>query len=526
MRLLNTTTITFEEWEVTEVPPYTILSHVWGEEEVLYQDIIDKTAEKKKGYGKVFYTCQQASNDGYDWAWIDSCCINKTDGVELSEAINSMYKWYQSADVCYAYLIDVELLNPLALEPNPVWLGAAEARRKEPRWSFYEVNFTYSAWELDGDPVTEIAPRWQWTSASGSGNRARDAHDFLQEFSRSTWFTRGWTLQELIAPRQVVFYNKGWTEIGTRKSLKEHIAKVTGIEVSALLGGTQILRMLPAALKMSWASNRYTTKVEDIAYCLLGIFDITMPLLYGEGLTAMTRLQELIFLQTEDYSLFLCEKDYRDLHSTFALTPHSFHRNIQASVPQWAGLSGNRTRVIDFRNIYMHTSSLANFEPPSLSHARGMKVTIAKKIVTKDEKWTWDGANAVVWTYWCLRHESEEYLLCLDLNTKGTLREKYEIGHRLDTIALRNQGADDLSRPQQIDMQATATDTWSRAWYTPILVPRDYYNKFVEAKMFLRTRPIDQKRLGLSPDKYDPENTWALAGFHGRPLIWFLPHDP
>lgn len=281
-----------------------------------------------------------------------------------------MYKWYQAADVCYPYLIDVHLLNPLALEPKPVWLGVAEAKRKEPRWSFYEVNF--SEWDIEGDPVLEIAPWWQWTSASGSGNRAQDAHEFLEAFARSTWFTRGWTLQELIAPQQVVFYNNSWTEIETRKSLKEHIAVITGIEVSALLGGVQLLRMLPAALKMSWASNRYTTKVEDIAYFLLGIFDITMSLLYGEGTKAMIRLQELIFLQTEDYSIFLCEKDYRDLQSTFALSPHCFHRNIQASVPTWAE-SRNRTFQIDFRNIYVVTESLPKHEPPTLSQSQSRR---------------------------------------------------------------------------------------------------------------------------------------------------------
>ncbi|KXJ96508.1 heterokaryon incompatibility protein-domain-containing protein [Microdochium bolleyi] len=469
MRLLNTTTITFTDWEVTEVPPYAILSHVWGEDEVLYHDIIKKTAQAKKaGYDKVFNTCQQARRDGYEWAWIDSCCINKTDGVELSEAINSMYKWYQRADICYAYLVDVELLNPLALEPNPVWQGEAEARRKQPRWSFYEIN--YSNWDIEGDPVTEVAPRWQWTSAapeggSRTGNRTQEAHEFLDSLARSNWFRRGWTLQELIAPPQVVFYNKTWIEIGTRKSLKEHVATIAGIEVSALLGGVQILRKLPAALKMSWASNRYTTKVEDMAYCLLGIFDITMPLLYGEGAKAMIRLQELIFLQTEDYSLFLCEKDYRDLHSTFALTPHSFHRNIQATIPKWAGVR-KRSAVLDFRDIYMRPGSIVNLDPPVLSQARGMRITIAKK---KTQVTGFPGANdAVVWTYWCFRHENEEYYICLDLDTRGTRRDDYDTGYDSQYPEVYGMGDKQPEKPDQVTI-ATATDTWSRSWYTPIL---------------------------------------------------------
>ena len=85
MRLLNTTDLTFTDWEVTELPGYAILSHVWQEEEVLYKDMIEKSAENKKGYAKVVNTCKQAVKDGYNWVWIDSCCINKVDGAELSE---------------------------------------------------------------------------------------------------------------------------------------------------------------------------------------------------------------------------------------------------------------------------------------------------------------------------------------------------------------------------------------------------------------------------------------------------------
>ncbi|KAJ1338580.1 HET domain-containing protein [Microdochium nivale] len=502
MRLLNTTTITFAEWEVTELPPYAILSHVWGENEVLYHDIINKNTEKekKKGYEKVTSTCRQARRDGYEWAWIDSCCINKTDGVELSEAINSMYKWYQQAGMCYAFLADVKPMNPLVMEPNPVWQGAAEARRNNPRWRFTDIN--PSDWEVESEPVTEVAPRWQWTSAGGSGNRSQDAHDFLDALARSIWFTRGWTLQELIAPQQVVFYNASWTEIGTRKSLKEHLTTITGIEVSALLGGVEILRQLPAALKMSWASGRVTTKVEDMAYCLMGMFEIAMPLLYGEGLKAMTRLQELIFLQTEDYSLLICEKDYRDLHAALPLSPQAYHRDLHGTIPEWADSNPGRKASIkiDFRDIYLNPNSVVDLDPPTLSQARGMRVTMPKKKSTNVSQDV--SGVGVFFTYWYLRHEYTEYAICLDLNVRASRRDQLH--------SSRSTARSDEVRQAQHKV-ADEADTWSRAWYTPILVPSRRMTDFYEQKLYLRTRAIENKRFAVPEESTEPEAVWVLV---------------
>src|SRR2546421_7862846 len=148
---------------------------------------------------------------------VNTCCIDKTSSAELSEAINSMYRWYQGSMVCYAYLAGVP---PKALDPQN---GIERS-----------------------------------------------------EFSRSRWFTRGWTLQELIAPPMVIFLDQEWQEIGTKSSLHGTISTITGIPSNILLGGD--LESASVAQRMSWASKRETKRVEDVAYCLMGIFGINMPL--------------------------------------------------------------------------------------------------------------------------------------------------------------------------------------------------------------------------------------------------------
>jgi hypothetical protein len=243
MRLLNTTKCKLEEFRDDKIPLYTILSHTWGESEITFQDIEGDDAENKVEYEKVRKTCDMAAAQGFEYVWIDTCCIDKTSSAELSEAINSMYRWYQESRVCYAYLADVP--------PNAV-----------------------------DHRTGTIGP----------------------EFSKSRWFTRGWTLQELIAPSTVIFLDQKWQEIGTKSSLQRMISEITNIPTDILLGAD--LEGASVAQRMSWASKRKTTRVEDLAYCLMGIFGINMPLLYGEGERAFTRLQEEIIKVSDDHSLF------------------------------------------------------------------------------------------------------------------------------------------------------------------------------------------------------------------------------
>jgi hypothetical protein len=239
MRLLNTSTIQFEEFPGDDIPHYAILSHTWGEEEVSFQDMQNGHGQDKAGLVKIKSCCALAALDGWEYAWIDTCCIDKKSSAELSEAINSMFEWYRRAAVCYAYLVDV---------PD------AEAN-----------------------------------------------HDRINSaFRRSRWFTRGWTLQELLAPEVVIFYDRDWKEIGTKLSLSRVISAITGIRPSDMVqyGNVNV------AVKMSWASKRQTTRIEDIAYCLMGLFGVQMPLLYGEGKNAFLRLQLEILKVSDDETIF------------------------------------------------------------------------------------------------------------------------------------------------------------------------------------------------------------------------------
>ncbi|KAH7403059.1 heterokaryon incompatibility protein-domain-containing protein [Cadophora sp. MPI-SDFR-AT-0126] len=248
MRLLNTSTLKLESFFGREIPIYAILSHTWGDDEVTLQDMANPTeAEQKLGYVKLRGCCNKAANDGYSYVWIDTCCIDKTSSAELSEAINSMYMWYKSSDVCYAYLSDV---------PNP-----------------FEVY-------------------------DSSGTRI---YTLPKAFKHSKWFTRGWTLQELIAPATVEFYTASWEEIGTKQSLTVQIAAITHIASRALQG--RDLSLYNVAERMSWAASRATSRVEDMSYCLLGLFNIHMPLLYGEGNRAFIRLQGEIMRTIDDYTI-------------------------------------------------------------------------------------------------------------------------------------------------------------------------------------------------------------------------------
>ncbi|KAM6528679.1 hypothetical protein FALCPG4_009642 [Fusarium falciforme] len=234
MRLLNTQTVVVETFGDDQIPSYAILSHTWEAEEVTFQDMELGKATSKKGWAKVKDSCSMARKNGFDYVWLDTCCIDKTSSAELSEAINSMYRWYQEATVCYAFLADVSN---------------------------------------------------------------------LVEFPKSKWFTRGWTLQELIAPSSMIFFSQTWDELGTRETLDQAISERTRIP-KAILSGDQDLETASVAQRMSWASDRRTTRREDLAYCLMGIFSINMPLLYGEGERAFVRLQEEIMRVSDDHSLF------------------------------------------------------------------------------------------------------------------------------------------------------------------------------------------------------------------------------
>ena len=225
---------------IDDIPPYAILSHTWGkdDQEVTFQDLTQGVGKSKAGYIKIQFCAEQAARDGLRHFWVDTCCINKSDYTELSEAINSMFRWYHDANKCYVYLSGVLTHGFSASNP-----------------------FFQSSWE--------------------------------SAFRESRWFTRGWTLQELIAPPSVEFFSSEGQRLGDKKSLELLIHEITGIPVGVLQGSPLVQFTIDE--RMLWAAKRTTKRKEDEAYCLFGIFDIQMPLIYGEGKeNALIRLRDKI----------------------------------------------------------------------------------------------------------------------------------------------------------------------------------------------------------------------------------------
>ncbi|KAK4958096.1 hypothetical protein LTR10_004521 [Elasticomyces elasticus] len=255
-----------------EIPDYAILSHTWDGDEVLFADIQNHTAHHRKAYRKITAAFDQARKDGYGFIWIDTCCINKDSSAELSEAINSMYTWYMRSKKCYAFLADVS---------------------------------------------------------------DADLKAFDSQFRKSRWFRRGWTLQELLAPTDLEFFSRDWEPLGDRIKLQILISDSTTIGVDYLTGYRPIQQASLAA-RMSWAANRETTREEDAAYCLMGLFAVNMPMLYGEGgERAFIRLQEAIMSHSDDHSIFAWtdpsyapsekfEPDAEKRHGLLADSPRAF----------------------------------------------------------------------------------------------------------------------------------------------------------------------------------------------------------
>jgi hypothetical protein len=264
MRLLevsNNGQINLREFPHDKLPRYAILSHTWGDEEVTFRDLIDGTGRNKIGYQKIEFCRDQAIRDGLQYFWIDTCCIDKSSSTELQTSINYMFRWYQDADQCYIYLSDVSIANSTA-----------------------SSQFT--------------------TTLGGSA------------FRKSRWFTRGWTLQELIAPTSATFFSREGKKLGDKTSLEQVISSITGIPISALRHHP--LSNFSISERMRWMRNRQTTLPEDKAYSLFGIFDVQIPLLYGEGeAEAFSRLNEKLnktHINDKDMQCLqdLCLTDPRD----------------------------------------------------------------------------------------------------------------------------------------------------------------------------------------------------------------------
>ncbi|KAL8982446.1 MAG: hypothetical protein Q9177_005270 [Variospora cf. flavescens] len=304
MRLLHAERIEFAEFFDTQIPEYLILSHRWGEKEVSYQQMRKNRAETGPGLAKIHAFCTLALQKGYEWVWIDTCCIDKKSSAELSEAINSMFHWYSNAVECV----------------------------------------------------------------------------------------------ELLAPRQLTLYDADWKEMGRKSALAAKIAAITGIGiqyiwVSDTRSRRDIIEEASVATRMSWVSGRQTSRSEDIAYCMLGLFDVNMPLLYGEGaVKAFLRLQSEILSKSEDETIFAWTSD-----------PHSSgfsgFSNLLASEPRFFANSG------DYSPIPVRDSQ----HPRYWMTNRGL----ALQIPMNDLRHSWE--NEGIFLELCVKRNSDDQVMGIQI---------------------------------------------------------------------------------------------------------------
>jgi hypothetical protein len=310
MWLIDTKSLKLEFVDNPEDREYAILSHTWGSGEVSFQEMANlDIARTKVGFSKIEQTCKLAHDRGLSYAWVDTCCIDKTSSAELTEAINSMFRWYKESNVCFVYLSDLPAFS-------------------------------------DGSSRPEDYGSISWVGFAALG----------EHLPQCRWFTRGWTLQELIASKNVEFYDERWRLRGNKMFMRMQISSVTGIQ-QEVLDNSDLISTVPVARRMSWAAKRQTTRVEDLSYCLFGIFDVHLPLIYGEGMKAFFRLQEAIALENNDLSLFAwSSKPEEDpgFRGIFALHPSEFQ---SCSMLQRATNPTDPTPVFSFTNKGFHITT-------------------------------------------------------------------------------------------------------------------------------------------------------------------------
>ncbi|KAK5684784.1 hypothetical protein LTS10_002858 [Elasticomyces elasticus] len=318
--------------DADSAPKYAILSHRWGDEEVTHKAWRKgRRRVGAKGYVKILDACAFAQARGQAWLWVDTCCIDKESSQDLSESINSMWYYYESAVECYTYLADVT--------------------------------------------ATELAVR-------------------LEQFRQSDIFNRGWTLQELIAPKRVIFVSSSWDIMGLKyppnhSASEMHYIESTGGPKARLTEELRALTRVPAdvladsgnrfkysvAQRMSWMSHRKTTRIEDMAYCLLGLFDINMPLLYGERQGAFLRLQREILARGEDETMLAWPRElYVESANREAALNSSQVRTQPTVVDLDSGMFASGPHCFDTSDDMRVVS--ANAESPLLFTGNGVQITI------------------------------------------------------------------------------------------------------------------------------------------------------
>lgn len=339
MRLLRTDTDElilediYDEYDINPTK-YAILSHTWlaDEEEVKFADLHLPLEELKarRGWSKVEKSKKQACYDGWKYIWIDTLCIDKSSSTELAEAINSMFRWYKKSQVCYAYLSDMP--DPYQDDSLPGWFDAHRVKydpaHRTDDWGCTQYSPDISASghgsSDDSSPLNDTGRTRSAipTDALPGGTAAGDAdgsgllvkylllaeNRFLDlvAFRNCRWFKRGWTLQEILAPDEVQFFSTSWTRIHRSPELLLEVSSITQIHVEAL-SKTRAIETYSIAQRMSWAAHRKTKRIEDRAYSLLGLFNINMGIIYGEGERAFRRLSEELLRESTDQTIFAFE---------------------------------------------------------------------------------------------------------------------------------------------------------------------------------------------------------------------------
>ncbi|KAJ5708403.1 heterokaryon incompatibility protein-domain-containing protein [Penicillium malachiteum] len=410
MWLINTRTIKLKYFVTPQhAPSYAILSHTWGyyEDEISFQemresDLRSSKHSKRPGWQKIKQACAKAFEDyNYRYIWIDTCCIDKTSSTELQEAINSMFSYYAESAICFAYLSDVEV----------------------------------SRFSLALDKKFEL-------------------------FQRARWFTRGWTLQELLAPKKLEFFNKSWHSVGSRRELCDLISDITGIRDIYLHGADNIARQPePASVaeRMSWAAKRETTRLEDKAYCLLGLFDVHMPLLYGEGDRAFLRLQEEILRSNDDVTIHLWSMPNPSGHARLNLRlKNTYIRSLRehplmAPGPQFFSNSLFATRETPLKSHFEPNHAL--FKPPSfVMGQRGLTVHMPLR---RDPR------------YKCL--------------TWGII---FDARHSTDFMAIPLISVATSSQSRQTGVK----EYWRPIWCRPVFVPLSFVTSASSHEVLIRRR--------------------------------------
>ncbi|KAI1156065.1 heterokaryon incompatibility protein-domain-containing protein [Nemania diffusa] len=317
MWLINIKSMKLEEFTPPHLPTYAILSHTWEDDEVTFQEFGNlKSAKKRAGFVKIKKTCELAAAKDIPYAWVDTCCIDKSSSAELSEAINSMFDWYKLSAVCFAYLSDLK--TDASKTPTTLWR----------------------------DEEQQLVCRW---------------------------FQRGWTLQELLAPAKLEFYDSAWQLKGLKTDwwVVRQLLSMTGIRSEKVFQNSYAIREIAVGERMSWASNRQTKRIEDLAYCLLGIFQVNMPMLYGEGTRAFQRLQEEIMRNSADMSLFcwkagLGGQKYRGLLARSPVEFASYYDTFRQSQNRWHTAEPEKEFVVTNKGIrieadlgeFVHTNGI------------------------------------------------------------------------------------------------------------------------------------------------------------------------